>query len=149
MAEIARLLTGAALLAGLLLGCGGTMSPQEKLVDAVHRYNNAVRWRNYELAATFVPVEKRDSYLSTRQGHEDDMRILDYEVEEIRQTEKNKSAAARVQFSWVRLASNVVAKTHFLQTWHYGENKQWTLGSQEKLAPARPPDKTVPLTDRF
>ena len=137
------------LLSAATLSCSGGQGPHQKLVDSVHRYNEAVRWRAHEKAASYVPVAQRETYLETRRSSSKDMKILDYEIEQIRQVLKNQKAEARVRFSWVKMPNNIVQRTTFVQTWKYGENKKWTLGDQRIAPKDAAPSKDVPLSDQF
>lgn len=130
-------------------GCTPYQTPTEKLGQTVHRYNTAVRWRNYQAAAKHIPDADREAYLSKRRALTDDMRILEFEVGEVRQTEANKVAEVLVHFTWTHRASNVVEHTHFKQTWNYGENKSWALKEQKVVEAPDRKAREVPLSDRF
>ena len=122
---IIRVLIGACFTASL--GCGGYTSPGEKLQRAVFRYNNAVRWSNYAVASEYIPADKRAAYLADRRDSSDDIRILEFDIDEVRHGNLASVAEVLVTYKWVSPASNVVNITTFTQHWDYGDEKVWIL----------------------
>ncbi len=127
-----RLTPSLQLLAGLSIlivfsSCGGYTSPGEKLQRAVFRYNNAVRWSNYAVAGEYIPPEERAEYLADRRDASNELRILEFNIDEVRHANLASKAEVLVTFRWVQPASNIVNNSTFTQHWHYGENKIWLL----------------------
>lgn len=131
-----------------LSGCmGGYQAPAEKLENSVYRYNDAVRWQRYEVASGYLPVDRREDYVQTQREAGDDLKILEYEIDQVRQTTENAEAEVIVRFTWLRNPSNIVQRTTIRQTWRYGEDKTWLMVAREKIE-RRPPSE-VPLVDRL
>ena len=118
--------------AAMLGGCGGYTSPGEKLQRAVFRYNNAVRWSNYAVAAEYIPADIREKYLSDRRDAANNLRILEFNIDEVRHANLASKAEVLVTYQWVKPSSNVVQNSTFTQHWHYGENKEWLLKKRVK-----------------
>ncbi len=119
-------------LGGAALGCGGYMSPTEKLDLAVLRYHDALRWRQYEVASTFIPDDKKKAYLETRRALDEDFRIHDVDVKEVRQVEAAKIAEVIIEVAYTETSSNVLERVKLMETWTYGEDRNWFLTKQEE-----------------
>ena len=113
-------------------GCGGYTSPGEKLQRAVFRYNNAVRWSNYAVAAKYIPEDTRQAYLAERRDASNNLRILEFNIDEVRHANLANKAEVLVTFQWVQPSSNVVQHATYTQHWHYGEDKTWLLKKRVK-----------------
>ena len=115
------------ILAAVASGCGGYTSPGEKLQRAVFRYNNAVRWSNYAVAAEYIPADIRQKYLADRRDAANNLRILEFNIDEVRHASLASKAEVLVTYQWVKPSSNIVQSATFTQHWHYGEDKVWVL----------------------
>ena|GEM_PF-5110569 len=113
-------------------GCGGGMTPQVRFDGAVHKYNDALRWKKASIVASFLPDKAASKYLEKHSAFGSDYRLLDYEVQSMRPIEQGKKAVSVVHFSWLRLPANVVEKTLLEQ--HWTEHKgQWKILKQEVI----------------
>ena len=121
-------------LLGLSCSASPYESPTQKLQDAVTRYNHSVRWRNFEVAAQFVPQDKRDDYLAERADDQDAIKVLEYKLDEVRYLgDEERRAEVVVTFTYHQRFSNIVERATFLQDWRYGIGRAWTIAGQKKI----------------
>lgn len=137
---------GAVLLAGAFLaGCGGAQSPKTMLTESIHRYNDAVRWNKYKVAASFVPAKERETYIKRKQDIAETMRIMEYDLQEVEHNPHDSTAQVTVRYTWLELPSNIVQHTRLRQHWTFGE-AQWILDKSEEV---KEEAKPVPVEKRF
>ncbi len=68
-----------------LAACGGSARERnESLTDDVRSFQDGVRWRRYEIAAEFVPPDRREKFLDGRDENDHDFRVDDYEIERVK-----------------------------------------------------------------
>lgn len=125
------------------LGCSGPAATSgEHLRDHVTRYNESVRWQRFEAASEFVPEEKRARFLSRYRDTANDLRILEYGVEDVTRIGRDR-AQVTVRYEWIRHPSNTVETTYLAQEWALtDESTKWLLldskETQRKIAKPRP-----------
>ena len=116
----------------VVCGCGGGVTPQVRFDAAVHKYNDALRWKRASVVASFLPDKAATKYIEKHSAFGADYRILDYEVQFMRPTDQGTKAVSIVHFSWVRLPANVVKRTVLEQQWSEHEG-QWKVFKQEVI----------------
>jgi len=131
-----------------LVGCSaaGYKSPAEKLQEAVFRYNNAIRWRNYTTASEYIPGPKRAEYIDQRRTLDGEIKVLEWEINDVKHVGDAGHADVTVTFTFTRRSSNVLESATFLQDWNYGKTKQWLMDGQTRVERQTKPIK---LEDRF
>jgi hypothetical protein len=128
-----------ALIAFAVAHCGAYQSTSAKLKDTAYRYNEAVRWQNYKSASRYVEESIREKYLEERRNQASELKVLDYEIVNVRQVKTNEEAEIQVRFTWHRLPSTVVQKKRIMQIWLYGKNRKWWFVRQEEVKEKKKP----------
>lgn len=132
--------------AGPMLGCGGYKSPGEKLQESVLRYNDAMRWRRFEVASEYLPTAKREDFMDRQREQADRIRILEYDIDDVHQTVPNEKAEVVVKVKWLVSPSNIVQTIRVRQNWDYTAEKQWQLESAEEVKKkAKPAGPAIPF----
>lgn len=97
-------------------------------------YNNAMRWRNWEAAARYVPEDRRDDFMARKDGQGDRMRVTDFEVRDVRHDSRAKRAFVIVEFAWHRYPSLTMERTRLRQEWDFlGGRSGWVLRDQTEI----------------
>jgi hypothetical protein len=116
----------------VVCGCAGGMTAQVRFDRAVHKYNDALRWKRASVVASFLSDKAATQYLEKHSAFGADYRLLDYEVQSMRPVDQGKKAVSVVQYSWLRLPANVVEKTVLEQQWTEHEGR-WKIFKQEVI----------------
>ena len=135
----------AAVLAWALAGCSAMGSSQQDalkdLQEAVEAYNDAYRWKNYERAALFLPVDTRGAFLAS---YEEDDKSLHVEGHQVLQADLLGAEAAKVtvRVTYMELPSVTLENRTLIQHWHKVGGR-WLLETEENsirpLDPAKAP----------
>lgn len=115
------------------------------LTESIHRYNDAVRWNKYKVAASFVPAQERQTYIKRKQDMAESMRVLEYDLQEVEHNSHDSTARVTVRYTWLELPSNIVQRTRLRQHWTFGD-AQWLLEKSEEVKDKVEP---VPVEKRF
>ncbi len=114
---------GAAGLALLLTGILGCPAPLVDWVDhpdsldfSQRRYNQLVRWGEFERSSRYVHPDAREAYLAAAPSLTD-VRFTDYEVTHFELDESLEKAQVIVSFSGYSMASMIERKTSMRQEW--------------------------------
>lgn len=136
---------------GLLLSAGcASMKVQdqlEKLKEAVEGYNQAFRWKNYERAAQYLPVEHRGAFVAAYDDDEKSLQMEDYNVSRV-DLISEEAATVSVRVRFLLLPSVVVENRTLTQHWQKIEGA-WILETEENsirkldfgTKPELPPEK--------
>jgi len=110
----------AILLAG---GCMTGDGMQTKLRDATTEYNRSLRWRDLDIAATFLPVESKQAFLLAHEEFAEELVVVDYELTRLDLDKTTGVAASRAQIWWHTDDSTVIESTMVDQLWQFHEGK--------------------------
>lgn len=107
-----------------ILGTSGCMTGdgmQTKLRDATTEYNRAVRWRDVDRAAEFLPAESQQAFLSKCEELGEELIVVDYELTRLDLDKTTGVAASRAQIWWHTDDSTVIETTAVDQLWQFHE----------------------------
>ncbi len=124
-----------------LAGCGGLKGKEDDLPEQVRRFNEAVRWQNYEAAAAFVPIERREAFVDARQKEAANRRLANYAVRRVRQGPLPRGEAiVVVETAWYGLADPTVVNELRYQRWRFDKRRWWMVEetSEDPGPPAAP-----------
>ena len=107
----------------LAAGCMTGDGMQTKLRDATTEYNRSLRWRDLDIAATYLPVESKQAFLLAQEEFMDELVVLDYELTRLDLDKTTGVAASRAQIWWHTEDSTVVESTMVDQLWQFHEGK--------------------------
>lgn len=96
---------------------------QTKLRDASTDYNKALRWRDIDRAAEFLPAESQQAFLAAHEEYAEDLVVVDYELTRLDLDKATGVAASRAQIWWHADDSTVVEHTMVDQLWQFHEGK--------------------------
>ena len=113
-----------ALVCLLLLGCGVGMGKNEDLMFDVRTFQEGLRWRKYDMAANHVPAAAREQFLEAHEDVDEDLRIDDYELEQVKITDEG--ATIRVKYTWHLDSVGTVHDTVCEQRWER-QGKVWRI----------------------
>jgi len=117
----------------LAAACAGEYSPRDRLITTATRYYEAFRWNKASEMQDYISP---DMQLAFRKEYEEkyrDIKIVDYEVTEIRLDDSKKSARVTVAFSWHPLDETIIRDALVVDTWKSSKSK-WYREGQEVLS---------------
>ena len=127
----------AALLAILMLGCGGALHDQPDLSESVRMFNEGVRWERFAAAAAAVPPRERSQFVDDMDQRAGEVKITEYEVMRIDPRGEHE-ARVQVKLSWYKTSEGTVHETHAVQTWER-HGKAWWMVDEIRLRGAPMP----------
>ncbi len=131
-------------LLALSFSCASTATRRQALEPAVQSYNTLLRWKKFERAADYLPVEERADFIERYLAAEDDLYVESVEVRAISWLSDKPLPAAQVVVvaNAYLLPSTVLEKYIIRQRWEY-RGKKWLLTerSRELAPPLDPPPK--------
>ncbi len=110
---------GAALLGACMSGDG----MQEKLRDASAAYNQALRWRDIDRAAEYLPADAQQRFLADHEDVGEKLVVVDHDVTRLDLDKRTGVAASRVVIWWHLDDSTVVENTTIDQLWQWNDGK--------------------------
>lgn len=125
--------------------CGGAQQRTDDLLEAVHMYNDGVRWDRYAMASTLVPAKEREQFLDDREDLEKDLHISDYELVRVGSA-KGSTATIEVKYTWFKESEGVVRETRAMQTWQR-HGKAWMIVDEKRLKGPEMPGLREPDVD--
>lgn len=136
-----------ALFVAVLGGCLANRSSTDKLLDAAHEHNGAVRFGRMDIALDHVSAASKGQWLQRRATWKNHVRIIDVELEGMT-LETNNAANVQVRVAWQRVDEADMRTTEVVQKWR-SNNGPWQLvnedctGGDETLL-AEPPKADKP-----
>lgn len=132
----------AALLAILMLGCGGSLHDQPDLSESVRMFNDGVRWERYTAAAAALPPRDRSQFVDDMDQRSGEVKITDYEVMRVDPRGQHE-ARVQVKLSWYKTSEGTIHETHAVQTWER-HGKAWWMVDEVRLRGAAMPGLAEP-----
>jgi hypothetical protein len=137
----ARLTLGLTL-AAALAACAPSASDMD-LQRSVSMYNDGLRWKRFQMAASFVPPEARAAFLDRYLASEERLQIESLEVKSVAVVpgEKIPTYDVFVAASAYLLPSNVVERIVFTERWQQVDGAWRVVHVDRELAPPRGPGR--------
>lgn len=110
-------------------GCLANRSSTDKLLDAAHEHNGAVRFGRMDIALDHVAASAKGEWLSRRAGWKSKVRIIDVELEGM-MLEANTVANVQVRVAWQRIDEADLRSTEVVQKWQ-AKDGPWQLVSED------------------
>lgn len=101
----------------------------EDLKTAVTRYNEAFRWKNYPLAAVYLPPDVRPAFVANYEEDDKALHVEGYQIIQV-QMVSSKVAEVRVRYRFLQLPSVVLEKRTVTQHWAKVGGR-WTLEHED------------------
>ena len=133
----------AALLAILMLGCGGALHDQPDLSETVRMFNDGVRWERFTAAASALPPRDRAQFVDDMDQRSGEVKITEYEVMRV-DPRGEREARVQVKLSWYKASEGTVHETHAIQTWER-RGKIWMMVDESRLRGAEMPGLMEPV----
>jgi len=127
----------AALLAILMLGCGGALHDQPDLPETVRMFNEGVRWERFTAAAAALPPRDRSQFVDDMDQRSGEVKITDYEIVRV-DPRGEREARVQIKLTWYNPSQNTVHETHAVQTWER-HGKDWWMVDEVRLRGAEMP----------
>jgi hypothetical protein len=90
---------------------------KESLRDQVRSYHDALRWRRFAEAATFLPPDRRGRFLERVDGIKDDIEVSDYEVQSTAPSAATGTIEVRIAIEWQSKRTGLLRKTELRESW--------------------------------
>jgi hypothetical protein len=127
-----------------LAACGSSLTPRDKLVDAVTVFCDALRWQQYDQASNFLPQEARKAWLDAHDRLAELIEVSDLEITR-RSLGQGDVATVVIALSWVAKNEQVVRKTIFEQRWE-AKGDHWVMTRERQLRGDRLPGTRRPAS---
>jgi len=117
----------------LAAACGSGMSNQDRLLEAVHRFNDDVRWGRWDSASTWLaPATRREFFrdLAVR-THRGDLQTADVEVVGFQPLAGDR-AIVRVERAWYLISESELHEGLFEQSWALLEG-EWRMLAERPI----------------
>jgi hypothetical protein len=118
-----------ALFVAVLGGCLANRSSTDKLLDAAHEHNGAVRFGRMDIALDHVSAASKGQWLQRRATWKKDVRIIDVELEGMTM-ETSNTANVQVRVAWQRIDEADMRSTEVVQKWR-SNNGPWQLVNED------------------
>ena len=119
-------------LLALAVGCSGSASNREKLVDSLTYLVDAMRWQQWDQASTYIAPEARKAYLEAHDSLADQLDVTDVEVTRRLVAPDGKTTTVVVSLSWLAKNDPVVKKTILEQRWEL-RGSSWLIAKERRL----------------
>lgn len=136
-------------LLALITGCGSLahLGPED-LKKSVRSYNDAVRWKSWQKASSFVDETQRSLWLQHRVNAGNTLQIADVQISSVeRPNTQETQAIVSVNVSWYRLPNTTLQITAWQQTWEHFPKRGWRMMKEEQLKTVVPDPKPLPPTE--
>ncbi len=114
-----------------IVSCATTETTREVFTISLEKYNQLLRWQDFDRAALFSSASISDRF-AERARSANNVRITDYQIIDVKYNEKTLEASAVVTFSYYLITKSVLARVTDKQKWAYTEEdgvKAWRLKS--------------------
>lgn len=118
-----------AFLAAGLGGCFATRSSTDKLLDAAHEHNGAVRFGRMDIALDHVNASAKEEWLKRRAAWKSGVRIVDVELEGMQMSGLTE-ATVQVRVAWQRIDEADLRSTEVVQKWRTSAGP-WQLVTED------------------
>lgn len=116
-------------LVAALGGCFANRSSTDRLLDAAHEHNGAVRFGRMDIALDHVSASTKSKWLERRAAWKNGVRIIDVELEGM-QMRTNSEANVQVRVAWQRIDEADMRSTELMQTWRSSDGP-WQLVGED------------------
>ncbi len=136
----ARLIFALTLAAAGLAACAPSASDMD-LQRSVSVYNDSLRWKRFQMAASFVPPAERAAFLDRYLASEERVQIESIEVKSVAAVpgEKAPTYDVFVAASLYTLPSNVLERVVLTERWKLVDGGWKVVHVDRELAPAHNP----------
>ena len=105
-----------------LLACSGPMQPPVNIGEKSQEdFMSALRWKQYQAAASLMQPEFRQEFIQTFNAFRDDLHISDVRVVNLQVFEEGRRRETAVEMDYYLLPSVRVKTFRFDQIWLYSE----------------------------
>ncbi len=135
-----RLLIHAVLFAtasGLLGVAGCAAQSGDELSRAVYQFNDSLRWKRFNTAASYLPTAKQAEFLARYLAHEPDLHIDRLEVQSVSRTDDTPSYDVVVVAEAYLLPSTVLKRVVMVEHWQVDSDRWRLLSTTGELIPER------------
>ncbi len=110
----------------LLTACSSHMQPPAKLAELSRgEFKNALRWKQYEVAAGLMLPEHRKAFMKTFSALKD-IHIVDVKFTDVQPAKDNQGFETTIEMEYYLLPSVTVKTFSLDQTWVYFEGEDPT-----------------------
>lgn len=101
----------------------------KSLQESVKGYNEAYRWKSYQLAASYLPADLRLAFVANYEEDDQELHVEGYEILAVH-FESENVARVQVRYSYMAIPSVVLQKQ--ISTQHWARvNDQWILEHED------------------
>ena len=111
-------------------GCAG--DNRESLTEALHVFNDGVRWQRIDWSIGYVPKEKRPDYLA-RRANRPGIRVTGYDIQSVQL--EHQRARVFIQLSWYDQSGLRLLVTVIEQDWRLGDSG-WQVVDERRVGGA-------------
>jgi hypothetical protein len=111
-------------------GCAGAYSPKEKLLKSTTSYYEAFRWKKVQNMKEHIPDEMQSAFGNEFSAKYKDIKIVDYEIVEIKLGQSKKTASVIYSFAWHPIDETIIREAVIEDTWESKGSKWLRVGQK-------------------
>ena len=120
------------LLAPLLAaGCAGVTQRkmnEDGLREAVGKFNDALRWRDYQHAALWVGFPQQEDFWRQTEALQDNVRIIDYQIQRLQVDASSASGSVTLRYRFYKVQNPQLQFQNVQQRWQYlDQEANWRI----------------------
>ena len=108
-----------------LIACSSHVQPIGKIGEqSLKEFKSALRWKQYQVAASFMEPEFREHFVKTFRGFKEDLHIADVRLIHTQKFEDGRHLEVIYEMEYFILPSVTLKTFSFDQTWVYREETE-------------------------
>jgi hypothetical protein len=115
----------------LAAGCAGVTQRkmnEEGLREAVVKFNDALRWRDYQHAILWVASPQQEDFWRQTEVLQDNVRIVDYQIQRLQVDANTASGSVTLRYRFYKLQNPQLQSQNVQQRWQYLEQEtNWRI----------------------
>jgi hypothetical protein len=115
----------------LAAGCAGVAQRkmnEEGLREAVVKFNDALRWRDYQHAILWVASPQQEDFWRQTEVLQDNVRIVDYQIQRLQVDANTASGSVTLRYRFYKLQNPQLQSQNVQQRWQYLEQEtNWRI----------------------
>jgi hypothetical protein len=119
------------LVALLAVGCAGMTQMklnEDGLREAVVKFNDALRWRDYQQAIVWVAPTQQEDFWRQTEILQENFRIVDYQVQRLQFDASSASGSVTLRYRFYKVQNPQVQSQNVQQRWQYFEQaSNWRI----------------------
>jgi hypothetical protein len=115
----------------LAAGCAGVTQRkmnEEGLREAVVKFNDALRWRDYQHAVLWVASPQQEDFWRQTEAMQDNVRIVEYQIQRLQVDASSASGSVTLRYRFYKVQNPQLQFQNVQQRWQYlDQEANWRI----------------------